>query len=258
MQKRIRQLCGIFLLLLFLAPMHAMFLDIPNNLEKTTASKDEDDTSKYDSPRSSTNVNVSTFKINDTKIYRNGTFYLFQNDTLFFSLTDPDLSGIEDYDVNITVEHESEDIIIDLDSSDNKEWNATHKFDVATDKCVAYLTYRNNEEVTNFNFNLDINNPSPRIVNVWGKDSNFNQELTPIYEKGIYSTYRGTDFDLTVEVLNKEGDIDNVELDYTDYNLREARPNVYAMFHRPVQHIRVKFMCRSIHRHTVKAIPDAR
>ncbi|MFO8019878.1 MAG: hypothetical protein R6U96_14735, partial [Promethearchaeia archaeon] len=188
---------------------------------KTTASKDEDDTSKYDSPRSSTNVNVSTFKINDTKIYRNGTFYLFQNDTLFFSLTDPDLSGIEDYDVNITVEHESEDITIDLDSSDNKEWNATHKFDVATDKCVSYLTYRNNEEVTNFNFNLDINNPSPRIVNVWGQDSNFNPELTPIYEKGIYSTYRGTDFNLTVEVLNKEGGIDNVELDYTDYNETE-------------------------------------
>ncbi|MHA1291610.1 MAG: hypothetical protein ACTSQJ_02950 [Promethearchaeota archaeon] len=212
---------ALILIGLFLIPANLMFLKINSSENKDDSEVMSENNTDLDviqkKPKASQLVE-HTFEINGSKIYENGTFYLFQEDILFFSLRDPLLGNPGVITAQITVNHPVDGVInFPLTDTNNVEWNATRLFSNSVGRCPSVLSYTNGTDTVIFNFFLDISNPAPRITKIWGRDTAYNNRWTRINEGGIYSTYRNTRFELLVETINKEQWVSSCVLEYTDH-----------------------------------------
>ena len=216
-----KKLLILLFLILLMFPMNLFFLNLDLSKDPTVTTKNYEETEYIENKPKSSQVEMSTFEINGTQIYNNGTFYLFQEDTLFFSLKNPLLTSISNVDVDI--DHPVSGAINIALTQDGSfpEWNATYQFS-EPGICPSTLTYENTSDSITIDFTLDISNPSPRVVKVWGKDTSYNNQWTEIVEGGVYETYRDTSFDVMVEILNKEGGLDEVKLDSTILTLDDG------------------------------------
>ena len=209
--KRITAL--LFILLIFL-PINAFLLELNNNANSGNLlnERDEDELNDILDPQLSDLYEAGyVLKINNTIIYPNGTFYLFYGDDLYFEVFNNSYFS----SVTLDVPDLSTPIVDEGFTPHSSKYDLLESFS-ETGRFQATVTILNNSNTIEIDFYLDISLLGPRISRVFGSDTTYNPTLTEIYEGGIYSTYRGTIFELEVETLELEAGVSKVELVYDD------------------------------------------
>ncbi len=211
----------LLLTLVFIIPVNAIFLALNEKTDLNSQSLTEDNqTEELKSPQSSA-LQIHDFKINNTKLFENNTFYLYQTESLYFTFQN--VTSVSKVYLNIS----ALTLNLKLDYKGSNLWDKLQNFNNPVGKYHAILNYANFSkptERTYFDFFLDIGNPAPRIIKVWGSDTSYNPTPSEIVEGGIYATFRKTTFNLLVETINKGSVTNAVKLDYSDGLASYSKP----------------------------------
>ncbi len=204
----------LLLTLMFLIPINAFFFANNKNSDIISQKPIKDDkTEDVKTPLSSAYYDQAhAFKINGTKLYENGTFYLFQTDNLYFSFENK--TGT----TNVAIVISALSMSFNLVYKGNSLYDSIQVFNTLGRYrgVLSYYNFSNPAQRWFFDFYLDIGNPSPRIIKAWGRDTEYNPTYKEIVEGGVYATLRKTSFELLVETLNKGSVASDVDLNYTD------------------------------------------
>ncbi|MHA1249212.1 MAG: hypothetical protein ACTSRP_04390 [Candidatus Helarchaeota archaeon] len=208
--KSIKKIATIFLMFLILIPFNTFFINKPintNNSNDLIANEKEEENLK--NPSLSALDLGYELKINDSKIYPNGTFYLYRGDYLYFELINK--SAVSN--VRLIIQALS---VNQLFTQSGNKFTLTRNFDYAAGIYPSKVSFIKNSKTIEINFYLDIDIFGPQILEARAKDTKYNTQWTKIYEGGIYSVYRNTYVEFEVKTYNREAPASSLKLKYND------------------------------------------
>ncbi|MHA1283393.1 MAG: hypothetical protein ACTSQP_12870 [Promethearchaeota archaeon] len=208
--KSIKKIATIFLILLMLIPFNTLFINkqINTNHSNDLTDKEKEEENLENPSLSALDLGYE-LKINDSKVYPNRTFYLIRGDYLYFELYNKSVVS----NVRLIVQDLS---INQLFTQSGNKFSLTQHFDYSKGRYLSKVSFINDSKTVEIIFYLNISILGPQILKAWARDTTYNTQWTEIYEGGIYSTYRNTDVEFIVETYNREGPTSSLKLTYND------------------------------------------